>query len=169
MRGFSHTAARHSLAQAGAQPDLPEVKLSQRTGYTAVRPRKSRRNSATLSPVLKPERYISGNSSGVGSPETGRASGNGGTTRCRATSTNPTAARSRPATPRTYGVQASPPCATDEQRIYVVTHTKANFVTRVANRVQPRPEHRALRSRQGVRSFSACSNIRTSASKWPSS
>jgi len=31
MRSFSQTLTRHSLAQAGAQPDLPVVLLSQRT------------------------------------------------------------------------------------------------------------------------------------------
>ena len=39
----------HSCAHAGAYPDLPVFRLSKRRGYTSSRPRKSERNSATLS------------------------------------------------------------------------------------------------------------------------
>ena len=46
MRGFSHTPRTHSLAQAGAYPDLPVLRLSNRRGYTSSRPRKSDRNRA---------------------------------------------------------------------------------------------------------------------------
>ena len=46
MRGFSHTPRTHSLAQAGAYPDLPVVRLSNRRGYTSSQPRKSERNRA---------------------------------------------------------------------------------------------------------------------------
>jgi hypothetical protein len=46
MRGFSQTPRTHSLAQAGAYPDRPVLRLSNRRGYTSSRPRKSDRNRA---------------------------------------------------------------------------------------------------------------------------
>ena len=42
-------ARNHSLAQAGAYPDLPVFRLSNRRGYTSSRPRKSERHSAIVS------------------------------------------------------------------------------------------------------------------------
>ena len=48
IRGFSQTPRTHSLAQAGAYPDLPVFRFSNRRGYTSSRPRKSDRNKAIL-------------------------------------------------------------------------------------------------------------------------
>ena len=49
MRGFSQMPRTHSLAQAGAYPDFPVFRLSNRRGYTSSRPRKSERKSAIFS------------------------------------------------------------------------------------------------------------------------
>src|SRR3990172_4486412 len=49
IRGFSQMPRTHSFAQAGAYPDLPVFRLSNRRGYTSSRPRKSDRKSAILS------------------------------------------------------------------------------------------------------------------------
>ena len=49
MRGFSQMPRTHSLAQAGAYPDLPVFRLSNRRGYTSSRPRKSERNNPIFS------------------------------------------------------------------------------------------------------------------------
>jgi len=45
-RGASDTAQWVYVAQAGAYPDFPVFRLSNRRGYTSSRPRKSARNSA---------------------------------------------------------------------------------------------------------------------------
>ena len=48
-RGFSQTPRTHSLAHAGAYPDLPVVLLSKRLGYTSARPRNRDPKSAIFS------------------------------------------------------------------------------------------------------------------------
>ena len=65
IRGFSQMLGRHSLAHAGAYPDLPLVALSQRTGWTSVRPRNRRRNSATFSAVERVDDSGGGGADGV--------------------------------------------------------------------------------------------------------
>src|SRR5438477_7392730 len=58
MRGFSQMPRTHSLAHAGAYPDLPVFRLSNRRAYTSSRPRKRDRKRAIL--VWEEDAWLTG-------------------------------------------------------------------------------------------------------------